>query len=123
MPKDQLQSEEDGEVGVQDDDPLYCAVCGNLATRERWRMAKDGSHEHTFFNPIGLTFLVLCFKEAPGCTTAGDATEEHTWFPGFSWRYALCRGCGEHLGWLYESRDGLTAFFGLIGPRLTTKPK
>ena len=41
---------------------LYCAACGHLATRPNWRIAVDGAHEHTFFGPIGILFLLLSFK-------------------------------------------------------------
>ena len=50
---------------------IYCAACGHLVTRAVWRMTFDGAHEHTLFNPAGILFRVLCFKEVPGADTPG----------------------------------------------------
>ena len=95
---------------------IYCAACGHLITRTNWRIAFDGAHEHTLFNPAGVVFRVLCFKEAPGADASGQATTEFTWFDGYAWRIAFCAGCGTHLGWLF---DGTSVFFGLVKPKLT----
>lgn len=34
-----------------------------------------------------------------GVTVRGTPTAEFSWFPGFSWSMASCRGCKTHLGW------------------------
>ena len=39
-----------------------------------------------------------------------------SWFPGYAWMVGVCRGCGEHLGWLFVSAD--SRFHGLIADRL-----
>lgn len=95
---------------------IYCAACGHLVTRTDWRMAVDGTHEHTLFNPAGILFRVLCFKEAPGVVAPGEATAEFSWFDGHAWRIAFCGGCATHLGWQFE---GGGVFFGLVKPKLT----
>jgi hypothetical protein len=86
-------------------------------TRGRWRIAERDAHEHTVFNPAGQLFTILCFKEAPGAATWGDASSDFTWFPGYRWTVATCRGCAIHMGWRFE---GASVFFALIKPRLTT---
>ena len=53
---------------------------------------------------------------APGAAPAGGASDEFTWFPGYSWRIALCRDCGRHMGWQFLGDDD---FFGLIKTHLT----
>jgi hypothetical protein len=55
-------------------------------------------------------------RAAPGCTTQGAASREHTWFAGYAWRIANCASCLGHLGWRYER--GADGFFGLILERL-----
>jgi hypothetical protein len=100
------------------DDTLYCAVCGVLMTRGRWRVLRRDAHEHTVFNPAGRVFTIVCFKEAPGAVAQGSPSDEFTWFPGYRWMVAACRGCSIHIGWRY---DGADVFFGLIKGRLTDR--
>ena len=100
------------------DDALYCAACGLLMTRGRWRVIRRDAHEHTVFNPAGRVFRVVCFKEAPGAASQGFPSDEFTWFPGYRWTIAVCRGCSIHVGWRYDGDD---VFFGLIKPRLSDR--
>ncbi|GAB6042876.1 cereblon family protein [Endothiovibrio diazotrophicus] len=101
----------------QDDLPLpeeyalRCTACGHPVTDERLRIQVQGAHRHHCVNPVGLAFQVNCFSEAPGALALGHPQAEYSWFTGHRWRYALCGGCGEHLGWHYE---GIERFFGLI---------
>ena len=92
---------------------LYCAACGSWITRQDQRVPVNGAHTHIFRNPHGLDFKIGCFATAPGCGQVGEATEEWTWFPGYSWQVAVCNHCGSHLGWRYLSRAG-DVFYGLI---------
>lgn len=91
---------------------LLCRKCGHAITSRGRAIVSDGSHVHVFTNPAGLTFRIGCFSDAPGCLLAGEPTTEFTWFPGHAWSFALCAGCGAHLGWYYDSGSG--GFFGLI---------
>jgi len=101
---------------------LYCAACGRWITRQDQRVPVSGAHTHTFRNPHGLAFKIGCFATAPGCGQVGEATEEWTWFPGYSWQVAVCSHCGSHLGWRYLSRAG-DAFYGLILRQLAEQRK
>ena len=77
----------------------------------------SGGHSHTFANPHGFLFHApACFAVAPGCDVISDATAEYSWFPGYAWQVAVCRGCGTHLGWLFRSTD--SRFHALIVDRL-----
>jgi hypothetical protein len=76
----------------------------------------DGSWTHTFFNPAGIVFEIICFSTAPGCLVQGPSSTEFSWFAGFTYRLAFCGNCLTHLGWFYESRD--SSFFGLILKKL-----
>jgi hypothetical protein len=97
--------------------PVLCSQCRTMITSTTEIMSIQGSHGHTFANPEGILFQIGCFRSAPGCGHIGEATEEWSWFKGFRWRVALCRGCLTHLGWLYASGSG-DQFHGLILNRL-----
>ncbi|MBW2658334.1 MAG: hypothetical protein JRC87_01855 [Deltaproteobacteria bacterium] len=105
-----------GEKKNEEYQALFCASCARRITGRDQAITVDGSHSHTFFNPDGVVFELGCFRSAPGCLQAGEATSEFTWFNGYLWCFCLCRNCGVHLGWHYlrEERD----FFGLILSRL-----
>lgn len=96
----------------QDDPALCCRICGHRITSDHERIAVNGSHTHTFFNPVGLVFELGCFRRAPGCLVSSEASEQFTWFAGYSWRPAFCGRCAAHLGWRFEKEE--QAFFCLI---------
>lgn len=126
MPLDSKETWEnmDNEVTAATAGRVYrCAACDATVTHERWGIAVDGGHERTFFNPAGLVFRILCFKEAPGVAAAGAASDAFTWFRGTAWRVGLCRGCGAHLGWRYEGNRAPAVFFGLIKSALKIGPE
>lgn len=91
---------------------VFCRNCTRQITYAKELFAIDGSHTHTFFNPAGIVFEIVCFAAAPGCSVEGEASSNFTWFPGYTWRVAFCGGCFTHLGWFFESGD--SSFFGLI---------
>ena len=105
-------------VGAREDSGrvLVCAECLHAITTAGARIEVSGSHAHTFSNPHGFVFHIDCFAVAPGCDPRSDPSTEYTWFPGYSWQVAVCRGCGEHLGWLFVGAD--SRFHGLIIDRL-----
>lgn len=95
---------------------LVCAQCLQAVTTRDARIEMSGAHAHTFANPHGIVFRIGCFAVAPGCASASEPTTLHTWFPGYAWQIAVCRGCAGHLGWLF--RGGDSRFHGLIVDRL-----
>ena len=98
-------------------DILVCTTCRFPITRESERMEVNGSHTHGFANPHGLYYDIGCFAAALGCAFSQDSSSEFAWFVGHRWRLAVCRGCGTHMGWLFESKSG--SFSGLILAALT----
>lgn len=102
------------------DDAICCAGCGHLVTRGRWKISMGGG-ERRFTNPLGLHFTLVCFSGAPGVAAEGELTDQDTWFQGYQWNFALCRGCGGHLGWLYRNAVSNDEFFGLIKDRLSSQ--
>lgn len=95
---------------------ILCRECGAPITQPSWRIHMQGSHAHTFFNPHGLMFELLCFSRAPGAEVTGEPSTEFTWFAGYSWQIALCRSCFNHLGWRFATEAA--SFWGLIQNRL-----
>ncbi len=104
-----------GEAAAGQGRRLCCAACGAHVTDEDAAIACEGTHVHSFMNPAGVVFVIGCFAQAPGCAALGLPALEWTWFPGCRWQVAVCRACGEHLGWRY---NGAAAFHGLILDRL-----
>ena len=97
---------------------LVCRRCRAPVTDQGAAIEVSDSHEHYFVNPHGYDFRIGCFALAPGCIGHGPATGEFTWFPGYTWQMASCRGCTQHLGWRFRSPR--QNFFGLILDRLLT---
>lgn len=99
---------------------IFCRQCRNRITSPAERIEVQGSHRHTFANPHGILFEIGCFRTVMGCGHAGPASTDFSWFPGFSWRIAVCIKCLTHLGWLFASPDK-GSFHGLILDRLITQ--
>jgi hypothetical protein len=108
----------EGEEQERDEEQnLYCFICGQVVTRIRQRIRVDGAHKHTFTNPGGHRFEIGCFRAAVGCKQVGEFTDFYSWFDGYTWSYAMCSSCRVHLGWVYRGED---SFFGLVLDRLLT---
>ena len=54
-------------------------------------------------NPASASMAKSLDSPCPGAVAHQEATEAHTWFPGYRWRLAFCRHCGRHFGWHYEA--------------------
>ena len=121
--KPDSKHELDADVAEQDEESpeeephIICRQCHQAITKSEERFSIQGAHQHTFANPHGLVFEIGCFRNAIGCGYAGPASDEFTWFAGYSWRVCFCGRCLTHLGWLFTSNSG-DAFHGLILERL-----
>ena len=91
---------------------IRCKSCNFDITEKSFAIQP---HEHTFRNPAGYSYHVLCFSDAQGAAEAGSPTDEASWFPGHVWTFAICKNCNNHLGWWYS---GKKRFVGLIAQRL-----
>ncbi len=112
-------------IEEQQSDPgrrLCCVHCQSAITTEKDKIEVNSRHTLQLTNPNDINFNVACFKDAWGCGIYGEATERYTWFSGFSWQYARCLSCDEHLGWYYENNapEGSSKqyFFGLVADKL-----
>jgi hypothetical protein len=114
-------------IATRSDDTIRCAACDNEVTMAALAISPAGRHQHTFRNPAGYSWTVVCFRDAPGCRAEGGFTAEATWFPGYAWCFGRCGRCGRHLGWWYvadgsSDPDGTRSFIGLIATRLKQAP-
>ena len=108
---------EAGEQSPEEEEYILCRQCRQAITRPAERLAIQGSHRHTFANPHGIVSEIGCFRNATGCGYAGTATNEFSWFAGYSWRVCFCAMCLTHIGWIFSSKGG-DIFHGLILDRL-----
>jgi hypothetical protein len=121
------QSDAEGDIAVLEEEAeepepeekeyIICRQCRQAITRPDDRIAMQGSHRHTFANPHGIVFDIGCFKNVIGCGYAGAASDEFTWFAGYTWRICYCVMCLTHLGWIFRSNSG-DVFHGLILDKL-----
>jgi hypothetical protein len=119
--------DQDGEVATvekeapkrspEEEQYILCRQCRQAITRPVERISIQGSHQHTFANPHGVVFEIGCFKDVIGCGYAGAATDEFSWFAGYSWRICFCSMCLTHLGWIFSSNAG-DIFHALIIDRI-----
>jgi len=101
----------------EEEEYILCRQCHQAITKPAERIAMQGSHRHTFANPHGIVFEIGCFRNAKGCGYAGAASDDFSWFAGYSWRVCFCNLCLTHLGWMFSLKGG-DIFHGLILDRL-----
>ena len=101
----------------EEEEYILCRHCHQAITKPAERIAMQGSHRHTFANPHGIVFEIGCFRSVKGCGYAGAASDDFSWFAGYSWRVCLCTMCLTHLGWRFSLKGG-DSFHGLILDRL-----
>ena len=101
-------------------DLLICRCCNNAITTAGEKITIGLSHHYRFTNPLGVSYNIGCFRNAPGCSIVGEPTSEASWFGGYRWQIAICAECQEHLGWYYQNAKQ-RFFFGLIPERLLTQ--
>ncbi len=103
-------------VDGQLDEIIRCSSCDHQLTKPAAAIVRADSHQHTLRNPAGYSCTIACFRDAPGCSAAGDLTTNASWFPGYAWSYAKCGSCGRHLGWWFVGSG--PSFVGLIVTRI-----
>ena len=96
---------------------ILCRLCRVIITSSERKISQAGKYEHTFVNPQGVVFTIGCYSAAPGTTVFGTPSREFSWFQGYSWRFAACSNCQEHLGWYFE-KTAKEGFWGLIVNKL-----
>lgn len=100
---------------------ISCQRCGAELTRSDRRIQVAGAHQHRVANPGGFAFTIACFDTAAGCIAAHTASDEASWFSGYTWQRAFCRGCTWHVGWLFRQKNHV--FYGLDCARAAESTK
>jgi hypothetical protein len=93
---------------------VRCARCGHGLTSEKQKIDVGGRHGHTFMNPSGVIFHIVCYREVPGAVVEGLPEKATSWFPSTAWQYAHCGSCRGQIGWAYVNLEDGERFFGLI---------
>ena len=95
----------------------YCANCGAYIANSSALIKINGAGEHSFVNPAGIQCNFRTFVECSNILISDELFRQHTWFPGYAWRFLVCGACSRHLGWKYDSaKKGAVpeGFFGLL---------
>lgn len=93
------------------DSYIVCAKCSHVIADPNDIFEVLGRQEHEFMNPHGTLHRFRCYSQALGCAITGARNRGDSWFPGYTWRLAMCGNCGQHMGWFFESND---SFYGII---------
>ncbi|XP_001603993.2 protein cereblon isoform X1 [Nasonia vitripennis] len=106
---------------------LVCSNCekhiGNQS--DLFPMSKEGP-QSTFCNSGGFIHDTVTLYQAKNLTlNAEPPSAEYSWFPGYAWTIATCKGCGIHMGWQFTADKDKTlrpsAFWGLTRRGLKSK--
>jgi hypothetical protein len=100
------------DIDFEPEKTVRCRSCEQEVTKPSLAIQP---HEHTFRNPVGISFQIALYSDAPGAMDFGEPTMEATWFPKYAWSSAHCAQCKNHLGWWFH---GPNKFAGLITNRL-----
>jgi len=101
-----------------------CIRCSGFLSYSDQLVRIETRNRHFFVNPAGVECDFYTFSECPGAVAHGGATEADTWFPGYRWRMAFCRYCGQHLGWRYEAMsifERPRKFWGILVSHLSCR--
>ncbi|CAE7170546.1 NMRAL1 [Symbiodinium pilosum] len=96
---------------IESSSKCHCRIAQHTPTRFSATFedcsAGDGSDQRYCGLPrYGCTFDIGQFSRAGGAVAEGREYDDGTtWFKGWIWRMAICRNCGTHLGWRFESRS------------------
>ena len=119
MKNDALTAPDD-KTSVSTEEGIVCRQCLHGITSAAERAMIEGAHAHTFANPEGIVFEIVCYRDAWGCGYVGPSSPEFTWFAGHVWRIAVCANCHVHMGWRFSAAAD-NYFHGLIANRLTVR--
>ncbi|KAL6433699.1 hypothetical protein ACFW04_005755 [Cataglyphis niger] len=111
------------------EDKIYvCVNCESFIGRQShmFPMNKEGP-QGTYVNPGGIIHETITFYHVQGIMLSDAApSTEYSWFPGYAWTIAICKGCHHHVGWKFTAvHNNLRpkTFWGLTRRSLKNKKK
>ncbi|KAL8602511.1 hypothetical protein ACOMHN_065383 [Nucella lapillus] len=83
---------------------LCCVACTQQVARKEdvFSMSREGPLG-AYVNPQGHVHETLTVYKANNLSLLGRPSTEHSWFPGYAWTIAQCRGCASHMGWKFTA--------------------
>ncbi|XP_063231995.1 protein cereblon isoform X2 [Bacillus rossius redtenbacheri] len=84
---------------------LCCRDCQSKVAEQKdvFSMSVEGP-QGTYVNPGGYIHETVTVHRAKGLRTVEEQpSTEYTWFPGYAWTIAECRGCRRHMGWRFTA--------------------
>ena len=83
---------------------IRCRACDQeLADEDAPFSVAGGTPVRSFVNPAGVVHELITLRDVHDVRDHGPRTGDFTWFPGFTWRFTACGGCGIFLGWCFEA--------------------
>ncbi len=117
-------------IGKEEDDrqskAYVCTNCGILITHSAANLKINGATQHSFLNPVGVQCNFLTFSDCQNVYVHEELFLDHSWFPGYGWRFLICGACAQHLGWKYDAvrkRVRPTSFFGVLKQAVEEVPE
>ncbi|XP_012226592.1 protein cereblon isoform X1 [Linepithema humile] len=101
------------------EDNIYvCVNCESFIGRQShmFPMNREGP-QGTYVNPGGVIHETITFYHVQGVMLSDTPpSTEYSWFPGYAWTIAICKGCLHHVGWKFTATESdlrPKAFWGL----------
>ncbi|MBI5248453.1 MAG: hypothetical protein HY912_03065 [Desulfomonile tiedjei] len=118
-----------GYVKTEQDDKhktaYHCAWCGVFICHSGALVKLNGTDSHSFVNPSGVRCNFRTFRDCENVVFHEELYLEHSWFPGYGWRFLVCANCFHHLGWKYDAarqKIELPEFFGVLIDAVESEP-
>ena len=95
----------------------HCAHCGAFITESGALLTVNHASEHSYVNPAGVRCHFMTFAHCDNVLVDRELYLEHSWFPGYGWRFLVCSTCYQHLGWKYDAVAEAVepeGFFGVL---------
>jgi hypothetical protein len=109
-----VKSQDDGNKSGKS---YHCSRCGAWIAHENAMITRNGSEKHSFVNPVGVRCNFITFGHCENIKVDDKLHLEHSWFPGYGWRFLVCGRCLQHLGWQYDATGSDSrpqVFFGVL---------